>query len=171
MGRVRRGDIVLFNEGLSKGYVPAIVETVFPIMEGEDKKQPDIALVVFIVGYHAGSYTRTRVAYGKKENLWIFREDEPGYKAPNLAVPKVLEDDSIDLEELADQLADYKAEMSEKIRELHRNIDSLIAKSNIGPAEEPHVMNEGGNTVTDGGELISPSDEPEPTPKKKAKAS
>jgi hypothetical protein len=69
------GAIVFFKYSESKGYVPAIVETVFPKVEGES--EPDLAVVAFVTGYHAGAEPRSRVKHrseipARERNAVIF---------------------------------------------------------------------------------------------------
>lgn len=90
--KARKGDIVLYHYSPLKGYVPALVENV---IQEEDKEQPDLALIIFVTGYHDTSFYSPRVGYEKpartfelafsahpdKAKTWCFRDEEDEYFA------------------------------------------------------------------------------------------
>lgn len=66
---IQLGTIVFFKYSAHKGYVPAIVETIYPVIENETK--PDLAVVIFVTGYHSGSEPKNRVKHGSKDFQWL----------------------------------------------------------------------------------------------------
>jgi len=106
---VRLGDIVLYKE--SKGYVPAIVETIFPC--GENDKFPALGLVVLITGFHLAAYPKSRVEHGEKDEQYLFPKQALKLQEDQEQVLK----DEIGLSELRKKAAESAADPERKSEE------------------------------------------------------
>jgi hypothetical protein len=62
------GDIVFYQDS-NKGWIPAIVESIFP--PPDLKGAPDVALVCMVTGYHHSTYAVPRAKHGKEKGEWL----------------------------------------------------------------------------------------------------
>lgn len=65
------GDMVLYHH--DKGWIPAVVETIFPSQTKKDA--PDVALVCLISGMHGSSYSVAAAKHGKDKGQWLTRDE------------------------------------------------------------------------------------------------
>jgi hypothetical protein len=69
LGGAKLGRIVLYKH--DKGWIPAIVETIYPMPDtAKEDAKPNLALVIFVTGFHGACFPKSLCEHGTKVGEW-----------------------------------------------------------------------------------------------------